>query len=58
MEAGTAGDDDDSAISGKPERKGISKLVLPLAPLDALLRQVDVLFEAHLLGLLSVAGMA
>jgi hypothetical protein len=44
--------------SGEPESKGISKLAPLLAPLDALLRQVDVLVEAHLLSLISVAGMA
>jgi hypothetical protein len=45
-------------ISGELRRKGTSKLTLLPAPPDALLRQVGILVEAHLLDLLSVAGMA
>jgi hypothetical protein len=58
LEVVVVGDDCDFKIVGVPEQKGTSRLALLLAPLDALLRQVDILVEAHLLDLLSVAGMA
>jgi hypothetical protein len=52
------GDDGKIAFSSEPERKGMPKLSLLLAPLDALLRQDDLLSEAHLLDLTLGSGMA
>jgi hypothetical protein len=51
VKPGVVGDGGEVAIAGDPEQKGASKLAHHQAPLDALLRQIDVNVEAHLPGL-------